>query len=71
MANVLFMRIVQYGAKIIKYSFQASKIKKPGLSGLVGWKMGLEPTPSGTTIQRSNQLSYVHRLSGAKIKFSF
>ena len=28
----------------------------------VGWKTGFEPATSGTTIQRSNQLSYNHRL---------
>ena len=26
----------------------------------VGWKTGFEPATSGTTIQRSNQLSYNH-----------
>jgi hypothetical protein len=26
-----------------------------------GWKMGLEPTTFGTTIRRSNRLSYIHR----------
>ena len=29
---------------------------------VLGWKMGLEPTTPGTTIQCSNQLSYIHRL---------
>src|SRR5690606_17760499 len=27
-----------------------------------GWKTGFEPATSGTTIQRSNQLSYNHRV---------
>jgi hypothetical protein len=37
-----------------------------------GWKMGLEPTASGTTIQRSNQLNYIHHLfRGCKYNILF
>ena len=37
--------------------------KKPSIEieGFIGWKTGFEPATSGTTIQRSNQLSYNHR----------
>jgi hypothetical protein len=38
--------------------------RKPVLFGTgflsIGWKMGFEPTTPGTTIQCSNQLSYIH-----------
>ena len=29
----------------------------------MGWKTGFEPATSGTTIQRSNQLSYNHHFT--------
>ncbi len=33
---------------------------------LSGWKTGLEPATFGTTIRRSNRLSYNHHVSGCK-----
>ena len=29
----------------------------------MGWKKGLEPSTFGTTIRRSNRLSYIHHLT--------
>ena len=34
----------------------------------LGWIMGLEPTTFGTTIRRSNQLSYIHHVNGIFLK---
>ena len=40
-----------------------TQIRKYTFSLIGGWKMGLEPTTLGTTIQCSNQLSYIHHLN--------
>lgn len=43
--------------------FKYGQKKTPLSAGLKnGWKTGFEPATSGTTIQRSNQLSYNHHL---------
>ena len=36
--------------------------KRSSQEDLFGWKKGLEPSTFGTTIRRSNQLSYIHRV---------
>ena len=53
-------------SKGIKTSFAPFSIKKPPgqlPEVSMGWKTGFEPATSGTTIQRSNQLSYNHHLT--------
>ena len=48
-------------------------IKKPPCfrkTVFYGWMTGIEPATSGTTIQYSNQLSYIHRL-GVQIYKNF
>ena len=37
----------------------------------LGWKMGLEPTTPGTTIQCSDLLSYSHHFQECKFKYFF
>ena len=37
--------------------------KRSSQEDLFGWKKGLEPSTFGTTIRRSNQLSYIHRVT--------
>ena len=49
-----------------KYPMHVLKNIAWDTSHLLGWKKGLEPSTFGTTIRRSNQLSYIHRLTRCK-----
>ena len=42
--------------------YKSNTKKTPEISRefYIGWKIGLEPTTFGTTIRRSNRLSYIH-----------
>ena len=35
----------------------------------MGWMKGLEPSTYGTTIHRSNQLSYTHHIGNVQLAF--
>ena len=47
------------------------KARRDYQQALVGWKTGFEPATSGTTIQRSNRLSYNHHFSLSENTFCF
>ena len=44
-------------------AIMSDKKKEAPKNFSLGWKIGLEPTTPGTTIQCSNRLSYIHHVT--------